>query len=282
MFRHMLVRLEDSPETEFAVGAALAFAKGYGGTVTGLYVREPAPIHVAPDAIGRSAATLSASGVPVSTEDADAHAANAGERQARTLSAFEDMCRKAGVPFRCDVRTGHTRGEFADSAGTADVVTMPRGEQDRGAIGSEVETLVKTVPHPFLIASEQITQVKRIAVAFDGSVGAVRALAAAADIARNWKPEQPEILLVEVVPRGAERAGHLAAAEAYLDMYELRHRSTVVHGTPGVELPEFAQREEVDLLCMGAYGHSTLREFFLGSTTQAVIENRRKPILLCH
>lgn len=278
MFRHMLVRLEDSPETEFAVGAALAFAKGYGSTLTGIYVREPQAIRVPESA----RAALAANGVPYSTVDEEVYSATEGERQARTLSAFETAARQAGVPFHCDVRSGAFTSTFAESASVADLVTMPRGERDRGAIGFEMESLVKQVPHPFLIASEGIAALRRVAVAYDGSPGAVRALAAAADIARNWKGEPLEIVVVEAVRSLDEPATHLQAAGEYLALYELPYRTCTLVGKASEVLADFAERDEIDLLCMGAYGHSTLREFVLGSTTHDVVKRRRKPILLCH
>ena len=282
MFRNMLVRLQDSPETEFAVSAALAFAKGYGSTVTGVYVREEPPMRLPADPIGRTLATFSAHSVPVMSVDEEVYAATEGERQARTILVFETLARQSGVPFRCDVRMGSSTEAFAEGAGTADVVTMPRNERQKGVIGSEFEYLVKSVPHPFLIASEAIEAIDRIAVAYDGSPGSVRALAAAADIARHWKSGPPVIELVEVVPPGEPSRSHLAAAEAYLDLYELPHTSTVLFGKPAVQLAGLAEHEEIDLFCMGAYGHSALRELVLGSTTQAVVGARRRPILLCH
>lgn len=37
-----------------------------------------------------------------------------------------------------------------------------------------------------------------------------------------------------------------------------------------------------DLLVMGAYGHSRLREFILGGATQAILADTRLPVLLSH
>ena len=280
MFRNMMVRLQDSPETEFAVGAALAFAKGYGSTLTGLYVRPAEAVIVVPDAIGRTVATLT--GGVATEEEADVYAATEGERQARTVSAFEIMARKAGVPFHCDVRSGAGGQTFADSAATADLVSMPRGEDDRGAIGCEMELLVKSVPHPFLLASEQIVALKRIAVAYDGSPGAMRALSAAADIAMNWTGAPLDILVVEVLSGDQAIGAHLDAAAEYLRVYDLACRTRALAGPAGQAIANFAQSEEIDLLCMGAYGHTTVREYFFGSTTHEVVKRRRKPILLCH
>ena len=145
-----------------------------------------------------------------------------------------------------------------------------------------MEALVRTIPHPFLIASEAVADIKRIAVAYDGSQGAVRALAAAADIVQNWRGDRPELLVIEVAPADGDGSGVLASAEAYLELYGLTCRTLVARGRPAEALPQIAANQEVDLLCMGAFSHSRVRDFVLGSTTLAVLEGRRKPVLLCH
>ena len=280
MLRNVLVRLEDSPETEFAVGASLAFAKGYGSTVTGLYVRHVPPMTVMPDVIGMPMGAGSNMQLQMAVDLE--FAAAESELQAQALSAFEGAARDSSVSFRCDVRAGNSANAFAERAGRADLVVLPRGEADRGRIGCDVEALVRAVRHPFLVASEAIEAISRIGVAYDGSEGSVQALALAADIVHHWKGDRPELLLIEVLPPDDPPRSVLAAAREYLDLYGLPHRTVTVRGVAGEEIPAIAVREEVDLLCMGAYGHWAVREYLLGSTTQAVIERRRKPILLCH
>ena len=245
-------------------------------------MREPYPVHLGADAAGRALSTLSDASVPAITVESEVYAASEGERQARALDAFEAIAAKAKVPIYRQVRDGESADKLVEAAVTADLVAMPRGEYDRGAVGSETASIIRSVPHPFLIASEAIDTIARIAVAYDGSPGSVRALAAAADIAKNFRPGPPEIVLVEVLPTNDESGSHLGAAEEYLSLYELPHRSCTLMGSAADAIAALARDEEVDLLCMGAYGHSTLRELVLGSTTHAVIRQRRKPMLLCH
>jgi nucleotide-binding universal stress UspA family protein len=48
---------------------------------------------------------------------------------------------------------------------------------------------------------------------------------------------------------------------------------------PGALLLEQAQANDVDLLVMGAYGHSRLREMILGGATRHVLHNATLPVL---
>lgn len=65
----------------------------------------------------------------------------------------------------------------------------------------------------------------------------------------------------------------------------LRHKGYVVHAEIVDEEPEklIAERvasENIDLLVMGAYGHSRIRNLFVGSTTTEMIRSCKVPILL--
>ena len=43
-----------------------------------------------------------------------------------------------------------------------------------------------------------------------------------------------------------------------------------------------AQDQAADLLVMGGYGHSRLREMMLGGTTRYMLEHTTVPVLLAH
>ena len=50
----------------------------------------------------------------------------------------------------------------------------------------------------------------------------------------------------------------------------------------GDALEAAARRHDSDLLVMGAYGHSRLREFVLGGATRSMINQPPLPVLLSH
>lgn len=53
-----------------------------------------------------------------------------------------------------------------------------------------------------------------------------------------------------------------------------------LQGSPENKICEFAQDHAYDLIVMGAYGHSRIREAILGSTTQTVMRKAQMPVLL--
>ena len=57
---------------------------------------------------------------------------------------------------------------------------------------------------------------------------------------------------------------------------------TADHATVGATLLAYVGRSQIDLLVMGAYGHSRLREMILGGATRHVLAATTVPILMAH
>ncbi|MBK4355782.1 universal stress protein, partial [Enterobacter hormaechei] len=48
----------------------------------------------------------------------------------------------------------------------------------------------------------------------------------------------------------------------------------------GDALIRYAEENAVDLIVMGAYGHSRLRQFFIGSHTSEMLQKTQQPLLI--
>jgi nucleotide-binding universal stress UspA family protein len=77
---------------------------------------------------------------------------------------------------------------------------------------------------------------------------------------------------------GPELAKHLArhGANVVLDIVDAAGR------TIGDVLESYVSSRNADLLVMGAYGHSRVREFVLGGATRSMISSPPLPILFSH
>ena len=83
---------------------------------------------------------------------------------------------------------------------------------------------------------------------------------------------------IETRRSGAELARHLSfhGIEVAPDTEHAAGRSV------GRVLEDYASARELDLLVMGAYGHSRMREFILGGATNSILNNPPLPVLLSH
>ena len=119
----------------------------------------------------------------------------------------------------------------------------------------------------------------RVLLPFDGSPASTRAMTLAADIVSRWREEAEIRVLIVGGPERAAECRELA--RDYLDPYGLTYGSVCEEGVAASVIPAFAQSWQAGLICMGAYGHTLLREVILGSTTQAVARSWKRPLLLC-
>jgi len=123
---------------------------------------------------------------------------------------------------------------------------------------------------------------KRVMVAWDSTIEASRAVREALDILKGAE----EVRLVLVDPEEGE-AGHGDEPGADAALYLARHGVRVgVDRLPGSGRPvaevlaRHAGDMDADMIVMGAYGHSRLRQRILGGVTRSMIENPPLPVLM--
>jgi nucleotide-binding universal stress UspA family protein len=129
-------------------------------------------------------------------------------------------------------------------------------------------------PRPF--------ELETVAVAWDFSRAAARAIADALPLLERAKK-------VRVVTVTREKALDTKHSAEELAKNLARHGIDVVldmvdaKGSPiGDVLESYTRSHRADLLVMGAYGHSRLREFVLGGATRSLLSKPPLPILFSH
>ncbi len=125
---------------------------------------------------------------------------------------------------------------------------------------------------------------KAISIAWDGSLEAARAVAAAMDLL--IAAEDVRIVLVDPVSgeggHGAEPGSDLAA---YLSRQGIKvsvDRLPSSGNSVSDVLEQNALDNKVELIVMGAYGHSRLRERIFGGVTRSMLNRITLPILMAH
>lgn len=156
------------------------------------------------------------------------------------------------------------RGEHADFA--------------RGHLGSQLERVVRAVHRPLLVASRAFRAVLRVLVAFDGSATTRKCVEMVAG--------SPLFagLPVTVVMAGDATGERREALDWAL-------RTLAVDGRPAPTgairtgdaedvIADAVRDDAIDLLVMGAYGHSRIRQLIVGSTTSTMLRTCQIPVLL--
>jgi nucleotide-binding universal stress UspA family protein len=205
------------------------------------------------------------------------------------ISAFESMATKRGVPHEQIIEscpTSQLAAIVTEHARMHDVTMIPIGEQadlqqyvaEYVIFGSGRPTIV----FPEVLKRGDPLSFDVVGVAWDFSRPAARAVADALPILERAKIVRvvtiTEEKTIDTKRSSAELAKHFAChgIESVLEEEEAAGR------TIGQALEDYATAHDIDLLVMGAYGHSRMRDFILGGATKSIVANPPLPVLLSH
>jgi nucleotide-binding universal stress UspA family protein len=213
----------------------------------------------------------------------------AAQRAAAALEIFEIEARTAGISYQSRA-SGELPGDAASSIGTAArlydlaVVLQPDTAQDTfdntipRKILFQAGGPVLFVPHIF----RGTFKAKRIGICWDGSRLAARALRDA----RPFLAQADALVAISIngadnVPADAspeKLAKHLARARLPIRLIDLPATRSEIQPS----ILSLAADENLDMLVMGAYGHSRLQEGILGGVTREMLETMTVPTLMSH
>jgi nucleotide-binding universal stress UspA family protein len=121
-----------------------------------------------------------------------------------------------------------------------------------------------------------------VLVCWDGGVPAARAVHDAMPFLR--KAKAIDVVAVNENEDAASEASSAAliAHLARRDLAARHHQITADAGNIHNAILSLAADSDSDLIVMGGYGHSRLRQFILGGTTRGMFESLTVPALISH
>ncbi len=146
-----------------------------------------------------------------------------------------------------------------------------------GHLGHNLERVVRSCVHPVLVASREFTKMERFVLAFDGGVSSRKAVEYAVK-SPLLKGMQCHLLSVGKSTTKLKTA--IDEAQKSLSNAGFETIARIQEGEPETVIARTVDEEQIDLLVMGAYGHSHIRHLIVGSTTTAMIRTVKVPVLL--
>jgi len=168
--------------------------------------------------------------------------------------------------------------ELESEAGV--IVIGKRGQSANFAtldIGPNLERVARTSDRPVFVASRAFTDIKRALIAFDGGRSVTRAI----DMLTSTTAYQDldiELFAVGLSPDGMK--DRLNNAENQLREAGYKVNAKNVSGIPEEAIAKEVSEQHYDLLLMGAYGHSRIRNLLIGSTTTQMVRTCQIPVIL--
>lgn len=161
------------------------------------------------------------------------------------------------------------------------VILGKRGEahgSTREHLGSNLERALRSTKKPVLVVNRDFKDIKSSVLAYDGSGSSDRAV----DFIIN-NPILRETTFHLVSVGDANDTGiraKLDAAVQKLTDAGLTVTSDIRSGNAELMILDTATEKKADMLIMGAYGHSRVRNFIIGSTTTALVRACKMPCLM--
>lgn len=206
----------------------------------------------------------------------------AQERGYAILEDAKAILEQDGIP---NVNLRLRKGDLLEAVSELDddilAITVGKRGEDAdlasGHLGSNLERIVRTSRVPVFVASRAFRQISKVLVAYDSSWSAKIAieLMSASPVFADL-----DICVLSVSQDSMHAQKVSDEAVAKLKAAKISASSRIASGEPEDALHKLVAEEGFDLLVMGAYGHSRIRSLIIGSTTTAMIQSVKIPVLL--
>jgi nucleotide-binding universal stress UspA family protein len=210
----------------------------------------------------------------------------AAEAAIKSFNAASDQAGISAEPLMTSASLSGAGDQFARMARRFDLAIVGQAQPDISTMEQIIgeNTLFESGRPMLMVPYIQKTAFKtdNVMICWDGSRTAARALADAIPIIR--KGGRVEIVIVasergkQDEIEGADIGQHLARHGLKVDVHRISGGNIDV----GDALLSHAADSGADLMVMGGYGHSRLREFILGGVTRSIFESMTVPVLLSH
>lgn len=280
-FKDILFQLDSYPEPTSAavIERGVWWARHLQATLTVLAVDIQIPVHsnkVADYLIGLTDLAHA--------EEAKSH------RQGQDLLAQAAACALHGeVEFQPQAHRAHLYdvGEhIARMARTRDLCIVPlsgRFDEQQGV----VRTVVFGSGRPTLILDEAVVEARtsgcaRVVVAWDGGASAARALGDSLPVLA--KAEAVTVLTISGDKPGVDDKMGLDVVR-HLRSHGITAQAKALaadQSSAGTVIERYVRQVDADLLVMGAYGHSRLRDFVLGGATEHLLHAPPTALWMAH
>ena len=150
-------------------------------------------------------------------------------------------------------------------------------ENETHSLGSHLENVIRALNKPILITLPEFNVPQRFMIAYDGSATATKALekVAESDLLKGMPAH-----IVMVAEDDNNHQAQINSAVQRLTEAGFDVTAALIQGAVEPALHQYQRDNDIELLVMGAYGHSRIRQFLVGSNTAKMVRMSDIPILL--
>jgi nucleotide-binding universal stress UspA family protein len=205
----------------------------------------------------------------------------------QVLSRFAEAAKQHKVavePQTMKALAGEVGREIRNTARYHDLTVLNQGDPEKDQSTEIIESTLFGSGRPILIVPyifKEPGRLETVLVGWDGGPAAARALSDALPLLGAARSVQ----LVTVADASEEWVGrsHLALVR-HLSHHRIQAEAKTLFGADDAASALLSHGADIgaDLLVMGGYGHSRMREMVLGGATRAILRSMTLPVLMSH
>ncbi len=194
---------------------------------------------------------------------------------------FNQICADAGVNGKLIIEAGEITKKISERATMTDLIVLKIVHPPMGGISSlrsPFRTILVNSSRPILGVPERATHFKKALLAYDGSERAKEALFVATYLAEMWKTE----LIVFTALDGTRIKPEVQDyVKRYLEIHEVEAEYILSEVDSKAHLKRTIDERQADLVLMGTYGRSVIREVVAGGTLDYILRESNVPTFIC-
>jgi nucleotide-binding universal stress UspA family protein len=195
---------------------------------------------------------------------------------------FDQRCQASHIAGSLTIEAGQAVDQICQRAGLADLVVAPLlnppGSRLMGRLSSEFRALVQRCARPILAVPAKPSSFTQTLLAYDGSPKAKEALYVATYLSGRWRVP---LVVLTVTEANSNIEILKAEAKLYLEQHNVPASYVRQSGAVGEAILTTSKDYGCDLIIMGGYGHSKMKDLVLGSSVDLVLRESKQAMLIC-
>jgi nucleotide-binding universal stress UspA family protein len=273
MLKRILVGLGGTEYTVAAINQAISLAIAHNAELTGVSVMDPrrvTPFMAMPIGDG-----------PMVYPETGSFLAKARERVEWETHEFSETCRAMGVRHRVVREVGEPFSLMTDEARYHDLMVFGlKSLFETDLVADPLDALVRLVQagvRPLLAVSKQVRPVRKVLIAYSGSMESAKAMKAFVQM-QLWPIKELRIVSFDDGTKHTKNL--LAEATGFCRAHGLEPETESITGCPANDLLPYMQSWGADLTVVGNSAQNLLLRRIFGETALHVIRNAEQPLFL--
>lgn len=274
-FSKILLGLDGSPYAQAAIEYACQLALAHNAAITGVAIIDLPGIQ-------SSSGPVPLGGTHYDVQLEDQQLKEAEEKAKGILDDFARICEERQINVVLHADTGRPFSEIIEESKFHDFIVMGKRtffEYTANETYGTLERVLKNGLAPVFAVPNSVRKIEKVLVAYDNSAPASKAVHMFL-LLGIWNA--CDITLLTVNNDAEAGQALLENLAGFFESYGIKPNLVTQSGHPDTVVKSYIAENDIDMLVMGSYGRKTVREFFVGSVTQHLIQETTIPLFLYH